>query len=85
MLGVSEDFILDRSFLKGESQGPIEGNAIHTVEVEASQNPPSKEAVPLMSGLLLIALDAKQVADVSSVVVSETSLNTLLDDAAPQR
>jgi len=45
--GVSLKYSLDiRSFLKREGQDPSEGSATHAAEVEASQNPPSRDAAP---------------------------------------
>ena len=84
--GVSLKYSLDiGSFLRGEGQDPSEGSATYAAGVEASQNPPSRDAAPLTSGLLPTALDTKQVADISSVGVGvgETSPNVLSSDAVP--
>jgi len=50
--------------------------------MEALQNPPSKDAAPLMSNPVPTASGAEWVADVSSIVVVETSPNTLHGDVA---
>ena len=46
--GASPKYSLDiRSFLRGEVQDPPEGSATHATGVEATQNPPSRDAAPL--------------------------------------
>jgi len=79
--GVSSKYSLNiGSFLREEGQDPPEGSATYTAGVGASQNPPSRDATPLMSGLMLIALDTEHVADVSPIGVGETSPNTPSDN-----
>ena len=82
--GTSPKYSFDiGSFLKREGQDPFEGGAAHVAEVEASQNPPSRDAAPMISGLLSIAFDAERVADVFSVMVGKTFSNTPPGNAAP--
>jgi len=81
---VSLKYSLDiGSFLKGEGQDPLEGDATHAVEMEASQNALSRNAITLILGLLPIAFDAEQVTDIFSVVIGDTSLNTSPSNTVP--
>ena len=82
--GTSPKYSLDiGSFFKEEGQDHLEGGATHAANVEASQNPLSRDVAPLLSGFLSTAFDVKWVADVFSVVVGETSPSTPPSDVAP--